>query len=54
MNRAGSRQDYETPADFMAAVARRFAPVQFDLAASAENAKAKEFYTISDDSLAQE
>jgi hypothetical protein len=36
---ADSKQDYRTPADFMAAVAKRFGPVTFDLAAHAGNAQ---------------
>lgn len=39
-----SRQDYSTPADFMAAVTRLFGPIAFDLAAQSENAKAACWY----------
>lgn len=48
-----SRQDYETPAEFIAAVERRFGPLVGDLAASAENAKHPDFFTEAQDSLSQ-
>jgi phage N-6-adenine-methyltransferase len=48
-----SRQDHPTPADFMLAVKARFGAPTFDLAADEKNTKAPEFYTIHDDSLAQ-
>lgn len=35
-----SRQDYETPSDFLEAVARRFGPLDVDLACRRDNAKA--------------
>lgn len=35
-----SKQDYETPADFLAAVASRFGPLDVDLACTRKNAKA--------------
>jgi hypothetical protein len=35
-----SRQDYETPEEFLGAVVRRFGSIEWDLAASAENSKA--------------
>lgn len=47
-----SKQDYETPAAFIEAIARRFGRPDFDLAASATNAKAPAFLTESDDALA--
>lgn len=53
-NRASSKQDYATPPDFMAAVTRRFGPINFDLAAHAENTKHPNFFSIADDSLRQE
>jgi phage N-6-adenine-methyltransferase len=46
-----SRQDYETPPDFLAAVARRFGNMHVDLAARADNAKASRFVTPEEDSL---
>lgn len=49
-----SKQDYETPADLIAAVERRFGPIAFDLAAVATNAKAAEFYTPAEDALVQD
>lgn len=50
-----SKQDYGTPADFVAAVKRRFGVAEFDidLAASVENAIAPMFYTIEQDALKQ-
>lgn len=49
-----SRQDYETPPDFIRAVERRFGPITWDLAASATNAKAPLFFTKEQDTLAQD
>lgn len=43
MNRHRSRQDYETPAEFIRAVEDRFGPLTVDLAATKQNAKAPEF-----------
>jgi hypothetical protein len=40
-----SKQDYSTPADFMAAIEKRFGPVQFDLAAHAGNAKHVRYFS---------
>ena len=40
----GNKQDYATPADFMAAVAKRFGPITFDLAAHAGNAKSPNYF----------
>jgi hypothetical protein len=39
-NRHKSRQDFETPAELLDAVARRFGSIRIDLAATAANAKA--------------
>jgi hypothetical protein len=39
-----NKQDYATPADFMAAVAKRFGPIAFDLAAHAGNAKSPNYF----------
>ena len=50
-HRGSSKQDYETPSNFMAAVEARFGPIQYDLAASVENTKAESFFTEEDDSL---
>lgn len=41
---ADSKQDYQTPADFKAAVEGRFGPIVFDLAAHAGNALCSEYY----------
>lgn len=39
-----SKQDYTTPDDFMAAVALRFGPIAFDLAAHAGNARSPNYF----------
>jgi hypothetical protein len=39
-----NKQDYATPADFMAAVTKRFGPIAFDLAAHASNAKSPNYF----------
>ena len=39
-----NKQDYATPADFMAAVTRRFGPIAFDLAAHAGNTKSPNYF----------
>jgi len=41
---ADSRQDYQTPADFKAAVEARFGRIVFDLAAHARNALCQDYY----------
>lgn len=46
-----SKQDYETPADFLDALERRFGPIGLDLAATPANAKAPHFITPEQDSL---
>lgn len=48
-----SRQDYETPGDFILAVERRFGYLAFDLAASESNAKAEGYFSEAHDSLAR-
>lgn len=52
--RGSSKQDYATPPEFMAAIARRFGTINFDLAASAHNAKHANYFSERDDSLRQE
>lgn len=49
-----SRQDYETPMEFIQAVEKRFGPLDWDLAASAGNAKAAKYFTIEQNSLEQD
>lgn len=39
-----NKQDYATPADFMAAVVKRFEPIAFDLAAHASNTKSPNYF----------
>ena len=46
-----SKQDYQTPVNFMHAVAREFGAPYIDLAASRGNAQAPVFLTEQDDSL---
>jgi len=46
-----SRQDYGTPQEFIDAVLRRFGPLVVDLAATGENAKARNYITPEVDSL---
>ena len=41
---SGSKQDYRTPADFMAAVTKRFGPINFDLAAHADNTQSPNYF----------
>lgn len=54
MHRGSSKQDYETPREFMRAVARRFGPIEFDLAASEENKKAIYCYSEDNDALSKD
>jgi phage N-6-adenine-methyltransferase len=49
-----SKQDYGTPKDFLAAVARRFGYIRTDLAASAENAVADTHFDVQQNSLVQD
>ena len=49
--RGKSKQDYETPPEFIAAVVKRFGPLAWDLAATEANAKAPAWYGIEQDSL---
>ncbi len=49
-----SHQEVETPAALIASVEHRFGPIDFDLAASPQNAKATRFYTKEDDTLSQD
>lgn len=51
IRRGSSRQDYGTPKVFMDAIAHRFGKPEFDLAATAANAKAPQFFTPEMDSL---
>ena len=56
LNRGGSRQDYQTPPEFIEAVCRRLAISTFtwDLAASDANKQAPFFYTQEQNSLVQD
>lgn len=53
-NRGQSKQNYATPPDFIAAVTKRFGPLNFDLAAEESNRKHENFFSIRDNSLVQE
>jgi DNA (cytosine-5)-methyltransferase 1 len=53
IKRGVSKQDYATPADFIAAVTKRFGAMEWDLAATKENTKAPRFITPEIDSLKQ-
>lgn len=55
LNRGGSRQDYQTPPEFVTAVRHKLGIVDFafDLAASPENAVVSDFFTEADNSLSQ-
>lgn len=44
MKKGRSRQDYQTPPEFMAAVRKRFGDVAIDLAATAANAQADQYF----------
>lgn len=46
-----SKQDYETPREFIDAVEKRFGRVTLDLAATKENKKSERFWTTGADSL---
>lgn len=52
-NRGGSKQDYATPPDFIAAVEKRWGKIDFDLAASEHNKKATPYFSKEQDSLMQ-
>ena len=48
-----SKQTYGTPVAFIEAVEKRFGAITFDLAAGKENAKCKDYWTETDNSLTQ-
>lgn len=50
-HRGSSRQDYETPWEFIRSVEARYAPIYLDLAASNTNYKAERYYSERSDSL---
>lgn len=52
INKGRSRQDYETPWEFIRAVEAKLGKITCDLAASRDNHKAPVYYTIAQDSLA--
>jgi len=49
-----SKQDYSTPVSFLAAVEKRFGPIDFDLSAHSGNNVAARYYSPDDDSLKQD
>lgn len=50
----GSKQDYQTPHEFIKAVEKKFGRIVLDLAASADNAQTERYYSIDQDSLQQD
>jgi phage N-6-adenine-methyltransferase len=54
IDRANSRQDYETDPAFIRAVSARFGALDWDLAASDANAQAPDYFTEAQDSLTQD
>lgn len=53
IRRHQSKQDYETPDDFIQAVEKRFGKIEVDLAANSINTKAQFFFPPETDSLIQ-
>ena len=53
-NRHGSNQVVRTPDALLASVQARFGKIEFDLAASPDNAVAERYYTEQDDALRQD
>ena len=49
-----SEGDYATPDNFLQAVQKKFGPIVYDLAASAQNAVCERFFTIEDDAFKQD
>lgn len=49
-----SKQDYQTPADFISSVIGRFGELSFDLAASPENTQASLYFTEKENGLVQD
>jgi phage N-6-adenine-methyltransferase len=49
-----SKQDWETPPEFIRAVEKRYGPIGFDLAAHGENTKAPVWFSKDQDSLKQD
>jgi phage N-6-adenine-methyltransferase len=54
LNRGGSKQDYETPDDFMTAVVGRFGKISCDLAATSKNTKCSKFITPEENSFTKD
>lgn len=54
MNRGRSKQDYQTPREFIDAVERRFGKLSYDLAASKENAVCPEYYDEESNALGRD
>lgn len=53
VQRLDERQDYETPPELVAELAKEFGPFEVDVAATTANAKAPVCYTPEIDGLAQ-
>lgn len=54
LNRAGSKQSYRTPREFLTACERRFGTITFDLAAHSRNCVVPDFFGKKQDSLRQD
>jgi phage N-6-adenine-methyltransferase len=54
INKGKSKQDYQTPPEFIEAVVARFGPITFDLAADEKNAQAPNYFTKEQNSLVQD
>lgn len=54
LNRGASKQDYETPDDFIHAAVNRFGKIDFDLAASKLNTRGLGYFTEFDNALSQD
>lgn len=52
--RSESKQDYQTDPDFVRAVVRRWGPIDFDLAAHADNRQAPRYFSKAQNSLVQD
>lgn len=53
INKGNSKQDYQTPLDFMGAVKQRYGKLSFDLAADKANTQCELFYSQEENSLIQ-
>jgi phage N-6-adenine-methyltransferase len=54
LNRGGSKQDYRTPREFLDACEGRFGEINFDLAATKQNAVVPDYFSRRDNALVQD